>query len=111
MGVIAVIDKRLQSIGIDICDQKSKLVSCNFDGASVIWANTMALSKNHRSGSGIIILIKVHFVAHNLELAAVDVLKKKKKQATAEVETTLKGVSVSSKPKAATWPDRHSKMC
>ena len=53
----------------------------------------------------------MHCVAHNLELAVVDVLTKEKKQAMAEVETTLKGVSVSSKPKAATWPDRYSKMC
>ena len=36
----------------------------------------------------------MHFVAHNLELAAVDVLKMEKKQAMAEVETTLKGVSI-----------------
>ena len=33
--VLAGIDKGLQSIGIDICDQKSKFVSCNFDGVSV----------------------------------------------------------------------------
>ena len=35
-------------------------------------------------------VIKVHCVAHNLELAVVDVLTKEKKQAMAEVETTLK---------------------
>ena len=111
MGVIAGIDKGLQSIGIDICDQKSKLVSCNFDGASVInIGKHNGVAKNYSSGSGDH-LIKVHFVAHNLELAAVDVLEMEKKQAMAEVETTLKGVSVSSKPKSATWPDRHSKMC
>ena len=53
----------------------------------------------------------MHCVAHNLELAAVDVLKKEKKQAMAEVETSLNGVSVSTKTNAAKWPDRHSKMC
>ena len=56
-------------------------------------------------------LIKVHCDAHNLELAAAYVLTKEKKQAMEEVETALKGVSVSSKPKSATWPDIHSKMC
>ena len=47
----------------------------------------------------------MHCVAHNLELKAVDVLKKEKKQAMAEVETTCTRKGVSSKP----VPNRHHK--
>ena len=75
MGVLAGIDKGLQYIGIDICDQKSKLVSCDFDGTSVNMGKHKCVAKKlqERVRDN---LILVHCFTHNLELAAVDVLKK-----------------------------------
>ena len=54
MGVFAGIDKGLQSIRIDICGQKSNIVSCHFDGASVNMGMHNGVAKMCRSGSGII---------------------------------------------------------
>ena len=46
MGVLAGIDKGLQSIGIDISDQKSEFVSCHFDGAPVNMGKHNGVAKN-----------------------------------------------------------------
>ena len=66
-------------------------MSCNFDGASVNMGKHNGVAKKVQEGVGDH-LIKVHCVAHYLELTVVDVLKKEKKQAMVEVETPVKDI-------------------
>ena len=66
------IDAGLLSIGVTEEIKKQKLIACNFDGASVHMGkdNGVAKKLTDRVGDH---MVKVHYVAHNLELAVLDI--------------------------------------
>lgn len=72
-GVLKGIDKGLKSVGVDEDAQKEKLIACSFDGAAVNMGKDSGVAKRltDRVGKH---LIRVHCVAHNMELAILDVV-------------------------------------
>ncbi|KAJ8315469.1 hypothetical protein KUTeg_007619 [Tegillarca granosa] len=73
-GDLKGIDTGLENIGFTREKVDSKIVGCNFDGASVMMGNKSGVSSKikERLGRGIII---IHCVAHNLQLAVLDAVK------------------------------------
>ncbi|KAJ8301583.1 hypothetical protein KUTeg_020570 [Tegillarca granosa] len=73
-GVLKGIDTGLENIGLTREKVDSKIVGCNFDGASVMMGNKSGVSSKikERLRRGIIM---IHCVAHNLELAVLDAVK------------------------------------
>ena len=73
-GVTKAILDGLYSIGVSEQDIKTKLVGCNFDGASVMMGrkNCVFVKLAHMVDHQ---FISIHCVAHNLELGAMDCVK------------------------------------
>ena len=73
-GVLLGIEEGLRSVGVDEDVLKEKLVACNFDGAAVNMGKENGVARKIRDRVGEHV-ITVHCVAHNLELAILDVMK------------------------------------
>ena len=92
-GVLEGINKGLQSVGVDEQVLKEKLVACNFDGAAVNMGKDNGVAKQIQDNIGEHV-ITVHCLAHNLELAVLDVLKDNAPETKymESLESTLRGV-------------------
>lgn len=74
-GITDAIDKGLEAVQVDENVLSDKLVGCNFDGASVMIEAKGGVSKKLEEKVGHPLCI-IHCVAHNLELAVLDAVKR-----------------------------------
>ena len=87
-GMKALIDKWFQKLEIDEATLQKKLVACNFDGAAVMMGRKSGVATMYKELCPWIII--VHCVAHNVELAVLDVLKELR--CVRNVEDTVKAI-------------------
>ncbi|XP_072015069.1 zinc finger protein 862-like [Amphiura filiformis] len=87
-GVLKGIDKALETVGVNVDTQKEKVVACNFDGAAVNMGKHNGVAKKLKDRVGEH-LVTVHCVAHNLELAILDVMRDSGMQYVEDLESTL----------------------
>ncbi len=90
-GVLKGIKEGLKSVGVDENVMKEKLISSNFDGAAVNMGRENGVAKKIRDEVGDHV-ITIHCVAHNLELAILDVMKDNDAKYMETLEATLRGI-------------------
>ena len=90
IGVKAALDTGLAKLGIDESVLKKKLVGCNFDGAAVMMWKKSGVATLYKQLLVCPWTIVVHCVAHNLELAVLDLTKEL--PCVSQVEETVKAI-------------------
>ena len=92
-GVLKGIDEGLNTIGVTEQMQMDKMVACNFDGAAVNMGKHNRVAKKLKDWiDDHIVVVHCTCIAHNLELAILDVMHEKGQHMVEDLESTLRGV-------------------